>query len=259
MAADTEEVISQPPLLRTRREKLRTLWSHPETWKIVLGGAGEFDYIGMIGDLIQEKVSQTPGNGSDIRGAIRDAVTQVWRDHARYEQRSIDVRLLIASYSSDFGFPRLTVVSGAAIREGSDLEAIGIGDSTFRALADRFLPHGMLSTVSSPLEAAEIFTIYAMQQAKLSIPGVGGNTRIVTLKNNGDIKYVKSLAVLAIQDFFSRIDNNIRFCLSGVALESGPRLNTPDVMIRYISKGMLRDLKKLQEELKKIETDDSFV
>jgi hypothetical protein len=87
LAADSEEVISEPPLLRTHREKLRVLQTAViSNWKIVVGGSGEYDYIGMIGDLIEEKVSQLGGpDPGKVDNAIRSAVAEVWRDFARYE------------------------------------------------------------------------------------------------------------------------------------------------------------------------------
>src|SRR5436309_2819828 len=94
LAADTEEVITEPPLLRTRREKLRILQTPAmSNWSVVLGGAGEYDYIGMIGDFIEEKLSDSNSlslTQGDIDNGIRAAVAQVWRGYARYEQRTID-------------------------------------------------------------------------------------------------------------------------------------------------------------------------
>jgi hypothetical protein len=257
MAADTEEVMSEPPLLRSNREKLRVLSDHMSAWKVVIGGAGEYDYIGMVGDIINEKVSSSPGTATDIRRAIREAVTEVWRDYARYEQRTVDIKMLIGSASSSGGL-RLTVVSGAAIRDGSDLEAIGLGDATFRSLADRFIHYGALSTVAAGLVAAKIFTVYAMLQAKQSIPGVGGNTRIIVLREDGTLSHMKSWSVAAIQRFFGEFDYAIRseIGMTAVANSSG---DEPEKFIRRISKTVLLAYKKLAKELEEIEKDDTLI
>ena len=263
MAADTEEVISQPPLLRTRREKLRILrTSGISEWCVALGGAGEYDYIGMIGDMIEEKLSNMPSpKQGDIDNTIRSAVAEVWRDYARYEQRPIDVKLLIASRcDQDSGF-KLTVVSGAAVRKGADVEAIGIGDATFKALADRFIQHGMLSTVSAAVNAAQIFMVYAMLQAKLSIPGIGGSTRIITLAKNG-VKQMKSWSVKAVQDFFGEFDANIRtgiqslsYRISGGVYESDP----VERLLAELSKETLKGYLKLKKELEEIEKNENLL
>lgn len=261
MAADTEEVIAAPPLLRTRREKLRVLQNPVMTkWRVVLGGAGELDYIGMIGDLIEEKLSSpalsSAGQG-DIDNCIRAVVSQVWRDYARYEQRTVDIKLLIASRANEGHGFKLTVVSGAAVRRGSDIEAIGIGDATFKALADRFIQHGMLSTVSASVSAARIFMIYAMLQAKLSIPGIGGNTRIVTMTGD-DISYMKSWSVKAIQDFLSDFDSNIR---TGVqSLANMPSCDDPvEEFLVAMGKETIKAYKELKKQLREIEGNDSLV
>lgn len=259
LAADSEEVISEPPLLRTHKEKLRILQTAVmSTWTIVAGGAGEYDYIGMIGDLIEEKVSQLgapdPGKVDNI---IRSAVAEVWRDHARYEQRPIDVKILIASRSDDHPHPRLSVVSGAAIRRGSDVEAIGIGDATFKALMDRFIVHGVSSTILADSPAARVFMVYAMQQAKRSIPGIGGNTRIITMTDKG-IEYMKLWAVAAIQRFFGGFDQRIR---AGVQnLDYAPPGGDPiEYLLATISEGTLEDYRGLKQELKDIDANPALV
>jgi hypothetical protein len=59
LAADTEEVISQPPLLRTTGEKIYVLSDLPWRgggWRAVIAGAGDVDYVGMAKDLIEEKI-----------------------------------------------------------------------------------------------------------------------------------------------------------------------------------------------------------
>lgn len=261
MAADTEEVILEPPMLRTRREKLRILESPViSKWSVALGGAGEFDYIGMIGDLIEEKLSAPnllSATQGDIDNAIRSAVAEVWRDYARYEQRTIDIKLLIASRPAQgYGF-KLTVVSGAAVRRGADVEAIGIGDATFKALTDRFIQHGMLSTVSANVSAVRIFMVYAMLQAKLSIPGIGGNTRIISMNADG-VRFMKSWSVRAVQDFFRNFDGNIR---TGVhSLANIPVVNDPvELLLKKLGEETIKDYQKLKRELEEIENDDSLV
>lgn len=260
LAADSEEVISEPPLLRTHKEKLRNLQlSASSNWRIVIGGSGEYDYIGMIGDLIEEKVSQfgAPDPGK-IDNCIRAAVAEVWRDFARCEQRTVYVKLLIASRSDDHPTPRLAVVSGAAVRRGTDVEAIGIGDATFKALADRFLHHGLLSTVSASASAARVFMVYAMLQAKLSIPGIGGNTRVMTITQGDGVRYMKSWSVSAIQRFFGSFDQNIR---TGVqSLSFAPSGEDPvEQLLRAIGEETIKEYRELKKDLQRIEDDPSLV
>jgi hypothetical protein len=261
LGADTQEVISEPPLLKTTREKLRVLRNPVVSdWSIVLGGAGEYDYIGMIGDFIEEKVSQSASSPTqgDIDNGIRAAVAQVWRDYARYEQRTIDIKMLIASRSNEQSVHKLTVVSGAAVRRGSDVEAIGIGDATFKTLVDRFIPHGMLSTASVDVSTARVFMVYAMLQAKLSIPGIGGSTRIITMTQNG-LKWMKSWSVHAIQEFFGGMDAHIRGSVQQLAY-SNPQSGDPvESMLATVSKGLMEDYRELKIELDRIDNDETLV
>jgi hypothetical protein len=129
---------------------------------------------------------------------------------------------------------------------------MGIGDATFRILADHFVPHGLLRHVGASAEAVRIFMIYAMQQAK-AIPGVGGNTRIITLDGNGNISWEKSWKISAIQQFFSRFDQHIRLFFNGIIGQE------PEQLLSHLCKVGRRDLRALRKELKRIEDDPALV
>jgi hypothetical protein len=262
LAADTEEVIEEAPLLKTRREKLRIL-DIPiiSNCRIVAGGAGEFDYIRMMGDFIEDKIAECGvlvPRQRDIEKCIRSAIADVWRDHARHEGRAIPVQIMIAIRAEDHPSPQLMIVNGASVRRGTDIEAIGRGDATFKALADRFIQHGMLSTVSANLSAARVFMVYAFLQAKLSIPGIGGNTRIVALTDSGDLKYMKSWSVSAIQRFFNAFDQNIRTGVQSLSHEL--LLDDPvEQLLVAVGQETIKEYKELRKELRRIEEDESLV
>jgi 20S proteasome alpha/beta subunit len=263
LAADTEEVIEEAPLLKTTREKLRVLDTPIiGECRIVAGGAGEFDFIRMIGDFVEDKIAECgitiPSQG-DIEKCIRSAVAEVWSDYARHEGRQISVQLLIASQCADNCSPRLTVVNGTSVRRGTEIEAIGRGDSTFKALADRFVQHGLLRTVSANLKTAVVFVVYAFLQAKLSIPGIGGQTRIVTISDEGELKYMKSWSVSTIQSFFRDIDGHIRNAVQILAHAQESDGDPLERLIGRISKGLLEDYRELKKELQRIDEDDSLI
>ena len=178
---------------------------------------------------------------------------EYWRDYARFEAQ-VDLNLLIGSYSSD-ATTSFTVVNGAAIRAGRNIEAMGIGDATFRSLADRYLRSSPLSYIPGPCESIVSFIVYAELQAKLSVPGVGGMTRIVRICPNGTIKWEKSFKIAAIQNFFHRMDDNIRrHCFRTFALE---KLD-PEVLLRSFSKEHTQAFRELRKEVKRIEEDGSL-
>jgi len=205
LTAETEEVL--PQTLRTTAEKIYVLNDPGTDWKVVIAGAGAVDYVGMAVDLIRENITSSHGQSESIVPAIRKAINELWSNHACYEQ-GVSVRLLIGSYSEN-GHLRLTVVSDAAVREGKSLESMGVGDAIFRSLADRFIPQGPLSVVGAEIEDVRIFMVYAMQQAKQTIPGVGGNTRIVTLRENGDLDWENDWSIAEVETFFREVDHLI--------------------------------------------------
>lgn len=205
----------------------------------------------MACDFIREKTTASLGRDADIINAIRTSINEIWKNHIQYESAHVDLNLLIASWSTD-GARRFTVVSGAAIRDGRDVEACGIGNATFLALADRFLHRGLLRTVGGTGEAVRMFTIFAMQQTKQTVPGVGGNSRIVTLRQGGELKWEKSFKVAEVQNFFSSFHNNFRHIAAGRAAD-------PEYIVRTLAKLTLRDIKVLRKELIRIENNPSLI
>ena len=127
---------------------------------------------------------------------------------------------------------------------------------TFRALADRFLPIGHFSYVPGDRESIVAFIVYATLQAKLSIPGVGGMTRVVRICPNGDIKWEKSYKIAAIQRFFHGLDQNIReHCFRSFAQDK----IEPEILLRTFSRVTMRAFRDMGKEVKKIEDDPRLV
>lgn len=247
MVADSEEVLGQE--LRTRGEKLHLIYDPQSDWRIVLAGAGDVDYILMARDFISEKVRETKVTGKDIVDSIRSATHEIWRDYARFEPgHDVQLKLLIGSESSDrrTGF---NVVSGAAVRQGRKIEAMGKGDVIFMSLAERLLPKSMLSFIPLTAEATRIFMIYAAMAAK-QVPGVGGNTHIVTVGNDGKTRWEKSFKIAAVQRFFSDFHQDV-----SAFLMTDENDDPTEKLIRTFGKSTARQVRQLQKEIQRIEND----
>lgn len=260
LAADTEETI--PEALKTSTEKLRVLDIPAiSECRVVAAGSGDVGFIRMVGDFIEDKFGESGilvHSQKDVERHIRAAVVEVWRDYAQYGPHPIPLSLLIACQCNEEP-PRLIVVGQQSVYRGRDIEAIGIGDATFKALADRFIQHGMLTTVSANLKAARVFVVYAFLQAKLSLPGIGGQTRIVTISDEGELKYMKSWSVSTIQSFFRDIDGHVRGAVQVLA-HAGETSGDPiERLIGGISKGLLEDYQSLKTEIQRIEKDETLI
>jgi len=204
----------------------------------------------MAKDFIEENVHATDGTDRQIIASIKKAIHEIWKDYVQYERTQVDLSLLIGSFSSDNRL-RFTVVRNAAVRSGRALEAMGVGDSVFRSLADRYLQYGILSHVPGDMEVLRYFVIYAMQQAKV-VPGVGGNTRVFTLGSNGENKWEKSFKVGTVTRFLAEIDSELRFLVSKGA-------NKGEEFINHLSTNAMKKLKDFKKELKQIENDTSLM
>ena len=251
LAADSEEQISQPNALRTRADNFQIFnGQQPTPWTVALTGSGDSDWIGMAKDFIEEAIRATDGTDKQIIDCIRKAIHEIWRDYIQYERGQVDLGLLIGSFSSDFRL-RFTVVKNTAVRTGRSLEAMGIGDSVFRSLADRYLDYGTLGHVPGDMEVLRYFVIHAMQQAK-SVPGVGGNTRVLTIGRNGEIKWEKSYKIWEVTRFLGNLENDLRLLIS-------QDVNKGEEFIKELSQGTVKRLRAFRSELERIESDSSLL
>jgi len=253
LAADTEEIIQDA--LRSEGQKLHIV-RRPigADWSMVIAGAGFVDYIGMARDLIAENLPQPKYSHSEIVQSVRKSVRELW-EHARFEQ-GVDLKLLIGSHSSD-GVNSFTVVSGAAVRPGRNLEAMGIGDAAFRALSDRYLNQAdIMSAVTGDTEAIRMFVIYAALQTKASVPGVGKMTQIMTLLPNGEVKIEKEWKIVAVEKFFSDLQLETAVRLFGPYF--GTKEYSVEWAIRELAKSTVLQVKRLKREIQRIEEDPSL-
>jgi hypothetical protein len=146
-------------------------------------------------------------------------------------------------------------VSGAAVRSGRKIEAMGIGDATFLGLADRFLPtHSVLSFIPGEPEAIRLFAIYAASAAK-QVPGVGGMTRVLTLDETGTYKWEKSFKIVEVQRFFALFHNDISQTFSGML---GDQKN-PEELVKLLGRRTLKSIRGLRKSLDAIEKNSSLI
>jgi hypothetical protein len=79
---------------------------------------------------------------------------------------------------------------------------------------------------------------------------------IITLANDGEIKWEKSFKIGAVQQFFRGLDRNIQYYFPGVLRNPD---GGPEEMVKEISKAALRDIRKLRKELEHIEKDNGLL
>jgi len=95
--------------------------------------------------------------------------------------------------------------------------------------------------------------LYAAQAAK-QVPTVGGMTRMVTMTNAGNLEWVKSFKVVAVQQFFGGIHHNIQQIMGGLLRETDA-----ESCIKLLGKTLLKDYRKLNKELAKLDNDPNKI
>ena len=161
------------------------------------------------------------------------------------------MQLLFAAKGSD-GNNEFIAVSGTAVRLGNKIEAFGVGGEMFRFLADRFFESGFA------VDVAEVFSTYAMQAVKQSVPGCGGNTRMVILRDDGTIHYKNSFEIAAIQNYFREFDSHIRSLLLGVPNIDRDSEEEVEKLLQLLSRFILDNRKQLEEHIRFIRSDKTL-
>ena len=126
-----------------------------------------------------------PGH-ADIADVIEDVLEQEYRRHvfsqADWYQAQISYRMLVAIWSKKDGGALYNTFE-TTIRLSSNFECLGIGEALGHYLV-------LSSTFDMrPLWEVAMIGANIIAQAKQHVEGCGGRTQIVTLDNNGVVKY----------------------------------------------------------------------
>lgn len=108
LIADTEVTIGNE--LRSTREKIYSFRDSCESrWQVVIALSGDVNYALMVCDVIKEKIISGRGTYREMVSSVRQSVTEVWANHARFEPEAPSLGLLIGLQTADEGVKFLVV------------------------------------------------------------------------------------------------------------------------------------------------------
>lgn len=205
LAADSEMTI--PESLKYEDFKVAKL--DFEGLKGGISGAGDWEYIQMAFRKVMARLQANPINP---QLAVEETVLEVYNNHIAaypYEPRpSFD--LLLGIRERD-GLCSLIKSSHTAVRRSLTFEFLGVGAVLGRYLADAMYDIGM------SLRQAALMAIYILRLAKKYVPGCGGHSDILVVDTSGNMEFLPTLKITALEENFSEFDEDVKRVLLGFA------------------------------------------
>ncbi|HEV2222675.1 MAG TPA: hypothetical protein VGR84_06700 [Candidatus Acidoferrales bacterium] len=180
IAADTQETIGEH--LKVSVPKIRAYSAG--NWKMVVGGAGNANFI----DLFCEKVSEIPDTTAgvkEIRAKIEEILTDIFRKHidrVSGVREYLEFELVLGIWTIE-GLSLIETADTATIVASHDFSCIGWGASHARKLADQLSDPNLPFTEKALIQLG----IYILRQTKAYEPHCGGDTHVHVINKNGRI------------------------------------------------------------------------
>jgi hypothetical protein len=205
LAADSEMTI--PDSLKYEEFKVTKL--DFEGLKGGISGAGDWDYLRMA---FQKVVARLQVNPTDPRLAVEETVLEIYNNHVAaypYEPKpSFDLLVGIREHDGLFSLIRS---SQTAVRRSLTFEFLGVGAILGRYLADTMYSIGM------SLRQASLMAIYILRLAKKYVPGCGGHSDILVIDSQGNMEFLQTPGIAALEENFSEFDEDVNRVLLGFA------------------------------------------
>lgn len=208
MCADTQETHQAGGGQKDEKEYVEKLYA-PEnlSYPIAVGGAGLDEPIEAFAlELFERVEKQQPPTIPDLRRVIQGAIEEVHSNDAKlaaWPRMYRTTRCIVAAKPKKDEFAIFTTIGKRVSLRKSEPVIIGYDTPANKALLKR------MYRVNLPMQQAVMLAIYLVSQSKARDVGVGGDTRIVIVKDNGawidDPLYVAASEQRA-KDFLHLID-----------------------------------------------------
>jgi len=207
MCADTQESVEGA---KNYVEKLAIV--EDSSYPLAVGGAGFGSLIDcLIDEIIARATKEQPATKKDLKKLVQQALTEVYKsDLPALTLQRLDhaPQLLVAAYTSE-GMCIYPTLGRRVMKEAS--RAIIGYSTTYNANLLR-----RLHQPSLPMQQAVMLAVYLVSQSKLLDEGVGLDTRVAIVRDNGawidDPVYVKD-AEARVGDFLALTDRMFLTCI----------------------------------------------
>ena len=215
MCADTQETIDEE---KQYSEKLYA----PEnlSYPIAVGGAGLEEPIEAFSlELFERVEKEKPETAQQLRDVIKSSIEKIFNDDARisaWPESYRTTQCVVAAKPTNDVFSIFKVTGKRVSYRKKEPVIIGYATATNKALMARMYREGL------PMQQAVMLAIYLLSQSKTKDNGVGGDPRVVIVRDNGawidDPEYLKS-SEIQVGKFLRLID---RLFLASVDISKAP-------------------------------------
>lgn len=202
MSADTEEDWGD---YKNYIEKLAII--DDQSYPLAIGGAGIGDLVEpMVQEVIENAKQKKPSTAQELRSLLKDAIDTVYKVDlpwlaVKKHERTPEFLIGAKPASDDFCIFR---IKGRRLYAVKKMAIIGFGTPINNALLARMYRDNL------PMQQAVMLAIYLVSLSKKLDEGVGGETSVVIVRDNGawvdDHQYVAQ-AEAYIAEFLKLIDS----------------------------------------------------
>lgn len=225
MSADTQESWGD---YKNYVEKLSIV--EDRSYPLAIGGAGVADLIEpMTQEVIERSIEAKPATAAELRRLLREVVATVYREDlpwlvTRKQERTPEFLIAAKPLEEECCIFR---IKGKRLYSIKNVSAIGYGTPTDYVLLERMYRPDL------PMQQAVMLAIYLVSLSKKTAEGVGGDTSIAVISDNGawidDPIYIKKFETF-IGDFLRLID---RLFLNCVDVSIPPESAFPEKLEKF--------------------------
>jgi hypothetical protein len=176
--------------------------------KLIFTFCGDWDFANMAVEEIFERTKRSGKSPLEIRTIVKAELQQLYNKHiyrhpGYKDGTGPDVSFLIAIWTGQ-GRADLWVTSRTTLNRVGSWETIGAGHYLVASLGST------LFADSLDVHEAALLGSYLLLQAKEHVPGCGGNSTILTVSADGNVKTQDSANVLEGEAYFSDFNDMVR-------------------------------------------------
>lgn len=177
MSADTEESWAD---YKNYVEKLSII--EDRSYPLAIGGAGIADLIEpMVQEVLEKASERKPSTANELAALLKEAIEVVYNLDLPWlavKKQERTPEFLIAAKPAGEG-PCIFRIKGRRLFRVRDLHIIGYGNPVNFALMKRMFRDNL------PMQQAVMLAVYLVSQSKKLDDGVGGDTSVVVVRDNG--------------------------------------------------------------------------
>ena len=224
VAADTQESYGYPGALKS--EVLKIDHSQQSTWSIAIAGAGDSGYVQMCAQKILNSTAITENSPCPSVHTVESIAMEIFRNYmlplSAYPTADRPTAHMVIATQPKNGSGSVVEWNGTSFVSQFPFVFVGAGGQMGSHLAKKF-GHSLWG---NPVNKSAGLVIYIMDQVKAMVEGCGGDTNVIILRQDGQVRRIYPGQVKSLEEQYRRLDFGSVNSLADKILENMPDLES---------------------------------